>query len=71
MRYEMGGIMQILVPNGVEAGTVTAPVAGGDQHVHNIRTAVARILVGLPFALARLMEASSRWLTAKGTGPRN
>ena len=30
-----------------------------------------QILVGLPFALARLMEASSRWLTAKGTGPRN
>ena len=49
---------------------VTAPVAGSDQHAHDIQTAVARILVGLPFALARLMEATSRRLTSKGTGGR-
>jgi hypothetical protein len=70
----MGGIMQTSVPDRVEAESVTVMplVAGSDQHfyAHDIRTTVARILVGLPFALARLMEATSRRLTAKRTGPR-
>ena len=63
--------MQISLPDGVETGSVTALVAGRDQHAHDIRTTVARILVGLPFALARLMEATSRSLASKSTGPRS
>ena len=66
--------MQTSIVHRIEAGLVAVPVVGGaDQpiYTHDLRTTVARILVGLPFALARLMEACSRWLTAKGTGPRN
>ena len=46
--------------------------AGSDQPVSapDIRTSVARILVALPFALARLMEATSHWLTSKVSGQR-
>jgi hypothetical protein len=65
--------MQTSVPDHVEAGSVTVMplVAASDQHIcaHDMRTTVARILVGLPFALARLMEATSRSLTSKRTGP--
>ena len=69
-----GCIMQTSVLDRVEAGSVTVMplVAGGDQHIyaHDIRTTVARILVGLPFALARLIEATSRSLASKSTRPR-
>ena len=54
-----------------ESVTVMPLVAGGDEHIyaHDIRTGVARILVGLPFALARLIEAISRSLASKSTRP--
>ena len=62
-------MMQTSVLDRVEAGPVTVVplVTGGDQHIfaHDIRTTVARILVGLPFALARLIEATSRSLASK------
>jgi hypothetical protein len=67
--------MQTSALDRVEAGSVTVMplVAGSDQRIyaHDIRTTVARILVGLPFALARLIEATSRSLASKSTGPRS
>ena len=66
-------IMQTSVLDRVEAESVTVMplVAGGDEHIyaHDIRTGVARVLVGLPFALARLIEAISRSLASKSTRP--
>ena len=66
--------MQTSVPNmiRVEAGPVTVTSRSSDQpiYAHDVRTTVARILVGLPFALAHLVEATSRWVTLKGNGPR-
>ena len=60
--------MQTSVLDRVEAESVTVMplVAGGDEHIYarDIRTTVARILVGLPFALARLIEAISRSLAS-------
>jgi hypothetical protein len=52
-------------------GTVMPLVAGGDEHIYayDIRTGVARILVGLPFALGRLIEAISRSHSSKSTRP--
>ena len=66
--------MQTSIVDHVEAGSgAVMPVVGGTHqpiYTHDLRTAVARILVGLPFALARLVEATSRWLTSKGARPR-
>ena len=61
--------MQTSVLDRVEAGETVMPVvAGSDQPISapDIRTSIAHILVGLPFALARLMEATSHWLTSTG-----
>jgi hypothetical protein len=67
VRWEIGAhTMQTSVPDmiRVEAGSVTITGRSSEQpiYAHGIRTTVARTLVGLPFALARLVEATSRRL---------
>jgi len=69
MGKSRGCIMPTSVPEvRAEAGSVN--VSDERLYAHDVRTTVARILVGLPFALTRLMEATafrvSRWLTSKG-----